>query len=86
MAWPGNLFLHQKRYMSRLSHSAVALMTFIGVTPSAMAMKFWFAGQGQMQFGSFVDPAVDRVWFRPICGGRWSVVHAYTARSLAVST
>ena len=46
-----------------------------GITPSALAMKLWLHGQGQLQIGSFVDPRVDRIWIRPICGGRWSVVH-----------
>jgi len=45
-----------------------------GITPSALAMKLWLYGQGQLQIGSFVDPRVDRIWIRPICGGRWSVV------------
>ena len=46
-----------------------------GITPSALAMKLWLHGQGQLQIGSFVDPRVDRIWIRPICGGRRSVVH-----------
>jgi hypothetical protein len=47
-----------------------------GITPSALALKLYLHGPGRLQIGSVVDPKVDRVWFRPLCGGRWVVVHA----------
>ena len=45
-----------------------------GITPSALALRLYLQGPGSLQIGSQVDPQVDRVWFRPLCGGRWSVV------------
>jgi hypothetical protein len=45
-----------------------------GITPSALAMRLYLHGPGGLQIGSQVDPRVDRVWFRPLCGGRWCVV------------
>jgi len=53
-----------------------------GITPSALAMRLYLHGRGQLQLGSVVDPRVDRVWLRPICGGRWSIVHVCSPISL----
>lgn len=47
-----------------------------GITPSALALQLWMLGYGRLQIGSVVDPKVDRVWFRPLGGGRWSVVRS----------
>ena len=50
-------------------------MNLQGITPSALAMRLYLTGPGRLQLGSAFDPRVDRIWIRPICGGRWSVVH-----------
>ena len=57
-------------------------MNHQGITPSALAMKLWLHGRGHLQLGSVVDQRVDRIWIRPICGGRWSVVHTCAPISL----
>jgi len=45
-----------------------------GITPSALALRLYMHGPGQLQLGSQVDSHVDRVWLRPLHGGRWCVV------------
>jgi len=50
-------------------------MNLQGITPSALAMRLYLTGPGRLQLGSAIAPRVDRIWIRPICGGRWSVVH-----------
>ena len=45
-----------------------------GITPSALALRLYLHGPGRLQIDSQVDSQVDRVWFRPLCGGRWCVV------------
>ena len=45
-----------------------------GITPSALAMRLYLHGPGQLQIESQVDSRVDRIWLRPLHGGRWCVV------------
>ena len=58
----------------RLWPVSSSVMNKQGITPSALALRLYLQGPGSLQIGSQVDPQVDRVWFRPLCGGRWSVV------------
>ena len=58
-----------------LGSASLTAMNLQGITPSALAMRLWLHGLGRLQLGSEVDPCVDRIWLRPIRGGRWSVVH-----------
>ena len=59
-------------------------MNLHGFTPSALALKLYLIGPGRLQIGSAVDPKVDRVWFRPLGDGRWSVVHVCSPVTLSL--
>ena len=40
-------------------------------TPSALALRAYLVGEGQLQVGSDVVPGAGCTWLRPLRGGRW---------------
>ena len=41
---------------------------------TAVAMRLYLQTEGRLQVGSQILEKCDRVWLRPLKGGRWSIV------------
>jgi hypothetical protein len=48
-------------------------------TPSALAMRIYFAGPGRKQEGSAFDPAAGVIWYRALGCGHWYADRACAA-------